>query len=81
LGADRPNGVYWGRFNPPHKGHLAMIQRFRKSCRLTVAIGSSEHRDERENPFSGRERKEMMEALLHESRIGDVRVVVLRDGP
>ena len=58
-----------------------MIRRFRKSCRLTIAIGSSEHRNERENPFSGRERKAMMEAFLRESRIGDVRVVVLRDGP
>lgn len=74
-------GVYWGRFNPPHSGHLRMIRRFRKACRLTVAIGGSEHRDERRDPFSGRERKAMMEAYLEELGFRDVRVVALRDGP
>jgi len=58
-----------------------MIRRLRKRCTLIVAIGSSECRNERRNPFSGRERKVMMEIFLRESRIGDVRVVALRDGP
>jgi cytidyltransferase-like protein len=74
-------GVYWGRFNPPHKGHLAMVRRFRKACALTVAIGSSERRGRRNDPFSGQERKVMMEAYLREAGIRDVRVVALRDGP
>lgn len=76
-----PTGVYWGRFNPPHKGHMAMIRRFRKQCALIVAIGSAEHRNERTNPFSGAERKAMMDAYLRESGVRDVRVVVLQDGP
>ena len=58
-----------------------MIRRFRRRCTLIVAIGSSERSNERRNPFSGRERKVMMEAFLEESRIRDVRVVALRDGP
>ena len=77
----RLKGVYWGRFNPPHRGHLEMIRRFRALCSLTVAIGSAEHRDEKANPFSGAERKAMMEAYLRESGIRDVRVVTLADGP
>ncbi|HEY1198934.1 MAG TPA: adenylyltransferase/cytidyltransferase family protein [Thermoplasmata archaeon] len=73
-------GVYWGRFNPPHQGHLSVIRKFKDKCNLVVAIGSSEHKNERTNPFSGAERKEMMEAYLRESRIGGVRVVTLADG-
>lgn len=76
-----PRGVYWGRFNPPHQGHLGMIRRFRERCRLTVAIGSAEHKNERANPFSGRERTAMMKAYLREAGIKNVRVVSLRDGP
>jgi hypothetical protein len=48
---------------------------------LIVAIGSSEHRDERTNPFSGAERKRMLESHLRELQIPDVKVVALRDGP
>jgi cytidyltransferase-like protein len=81
LGARRVVGVYWGRFNPPHKGHLRVIRRLRKACRLVVAIGSSERKNTRTDPFSARERKAMMEAYLKESGIRGVRVVTLRDGP
>lgn len=58
-----------------------MIRRFRQRCALTVAIGSAERRDRRDNPFSGRERKAIMEAYLCEAGIRDVRVVTVRDGP
>ncbi|MDE1819320.1 MAG: adenylyltransferase/cytidyltransferase family protein [Euryarchaeota archaeon] len=76
-----PVGVYWGRFNPPHRGHLSVVRRFHRDFRLTVVIGSAEHRDERRNPFSGRERQQMFEAYLAEVGILDVRVTTLRDGP
>lgn len=76
-----PTGVYWGRFNPPHRGHLGVIRRFKDRYRLVVAIGSAEHRNEPRNPFSGSERKVMMEALLKEAGIDAVRVVTLADGP
>jgi cytidyltransferase-like protein len=48
-------GVYWGRFNPPHKGHLSVIKKFSDKYNLTVAIGGSEHKNEKRNPFSGKE--------------------------
>ncbi len=76
-----PTGVYWGRFNPPHKGHLGAITRFKNRYNLIVAIGSAEHRNERTNPFSGTERKAMMMALLKEAGIDGLRVVTLADGP
>lgn len=73
-------GVYWGRFNPPHKGHLRIIKKFKDKYDLVVAIGSSEHRNEKKNPFSGRERKQMIESYLKEEKIKDVKVVTLKDG-
>ncbi len=73
-------GVYWGRFNPPHKGHLSVIRKLKDKCNLVVAIGSSEHKNEKTNPFSGSERKEMMVSYLKESKIKGVRVVTLDDG-
>ncbi|MGA7476507.1 MAG: adenylyltransferase/cytidyltransferase family protein [Thermoplasmata archaeon] len=73
-------GVYWGRFNPPHKGHLSVIRKFRDRYDLIIAIGSSERKDEKTNPFSGAERKRMMEAYLREGGIRGVRVVALPDG-
>ncbi len=76
-----PTGVYWGRFNPPHKGHLGVITRFKDRYHLIIAIGSAELRNERTNPFSGAERKAMMRALLKEAGIDGPRVVTLADGP
>ncbi len=57
-----------------------MLRRFKGRYRLVVAIGSAEHRNERRNPFSGNERKAMMEAYLDEAGIEGVRVVALEDG-
>jgi nicotinamide-nucleotide adenylyltransferase len=74
-------GVYWRRFNPPHQGHLEVIRRFAPTCRLIVAVGSSEQRDTWQNPFSGRERKSMLEAYLREEGIKGVQVITCRDGP
>ena len=81
MGRHGEVGVYWGRFNPPHKGHLSVIRRLKNRCRLVVAIGSSEHHDERKDPFTGAERARMMRAYLKESGIRGVRVITLRDGP
>lgn len=75
-----PIGVYWGRFKPPHKGRMSVIRRFRRTCHLVVAIGSSERKNTKSEPFSGRERRAMMEAYLKEELIRGVTVVALRDG-
>ena len=75
-------GVYWGRFNPPHKGHLAVVKRLsRKVDLLIISIGSSEHKNEKRNPFSGSEREKMLTAYLNELGIRNVKVITNRDGP
>lgn len=74
-------GVYWGRFNPPHKGHLSVVKMLSKKVdRLIVVIGSSEHKNEKRNPFSGLERKMMLTAYLNELGIKNVSVVTQNDG-
>ena len=69
-----PIGVYWGRFNPPHKGHLSVIRKLNENWNLIVAIGNSEHRNERTNPFSGAARRRMLESYLKELKIWGVKV-------
>lgn len=73
-------GIYWGRFNPPHRGHMKMIRRFSRIVRtLVVVVGSSQRRDTKGNPFSGAERKRMLDAYVREEGLGNVRVVTHRD--
>jgi nicotinamide mononucleotide adenylyltransferase len=57
-----------------------VIRKLSREWDLIVAIGGSEHRNERTNPFGGAERKRMMESYLAELKIRGVRVVTLRDG-
>lgn len=74
-------GVYWGRFNPPHKGHMRMIRRFLKEVEmLVIAIGRSESMNEKRNPFNGKERARMMRAYLREEGIDKVKIVLVPDG-
>lgn len=61
-------GVYWGRFNPPHNGHLAVIKHLLGECdELVIAIGSSLQSHTERNPFSGGERTVMVKEMLKEA--------------
>lgn len=76
-------GVYWGRFNPPHKGHLQLIKKIlREVDRLYIAIGSAECENTKRNPFSGEERKRMLKDYLKEEKIDvkKVRIITVQDG-
>jgi len=75
--------VYWGRFNPPHKGHLKIIKKILKqSEKLIVAIGGAQEKNTKRNPFSGLERKKLMEAYLAENNINTdcIKIVTINDG-
>ena len=74
-------GVYWGRFNPPHKGHIALVKRLvKKVDLLIVAVGNAESRNTKRNPFSGDERVEMLKSYLKEQHIKVEDVVAVEDG-
>jgi nicotinamide-nucleotide adenylyltransferase len=74
-------GVFWGRFNPPHKGHIVLIKRLvRKVDLLIVAVGGAEKINTRRDPFSGDERVKMLVSYLNEQNIKVEDVVAVEDG-
>jgi nicotinamide-nucleotide adenylyltransferase len=62
--------LFMGRFQPFHLGHLSVIKEaVKKKERLIIAIGSAEANYRPSNPFTCRERFQMIEAALDEAKI------------
>ncbi len=58
-------GLYIGRFQPFHLGHLSAIkQALEQVERLYIGIGSSQYSHEPKNPFTAKERQKMIELGL-----------------
>jgi nicotinamide-nucleotide adenylyltransferase len=78
----KPVGLFVGRFQPFHRGHLLVLQGMVKMCRkIYVIIGGHEAQD-KDNPFTFPERKEMIQRALQEEDIiplFDVEFVVIPD--
>lgn len=70
--------VYIGRFQPPHIGHVEAIKWNTEKGDLIIAIGSSNQPINKDNPFTIKERTEMMEVILQEFQI-DAKIVHLPD--
>jgi len=76
-------GLYYGRFNPVHKGHLQVMKDILSEVdTLIVVIGSPHRRNLIRDPFDGMERKKMIAAYLKESRIDAcrIKIVIVPDG-
>ncbi len=59
------NGLLIGRFQPFHVGHLAAVNfALSQVEKLWIGIGSSNKSNERRNPFTAEERKEMILSSL-----------------
>jgi len=73
--------VFVGRFQPFHKGHLKAIKYILKKEKkgIFIVIGSIERFLERGNPFSFKERKEMVIRALRESRIKNFKIFGVPD--
>jgi nicotinamide-nucleotide adenylyltransferase len=72
--------LYVGRFQPFHKGHLEYVKRILKeNDSLTILIGSSQEKNTFRNPFSVRERKEMIAHCLED--VKNVMILTARDYP
>jgi len=55
------DGIIIGRFQPFHLGHLDALKfALSKVDNLWIGIGSSNKRNQKQNPFSAEERKEMI---------------------
>ncbi len=54
-----------GRFQPLHKGHVALVTRALEDCQsVVVGIGSATAKPSLRNPFSAAERREMVAACF-----------------
>ncbi len=64
---NKKTGVFIGRFQPFHLGHLSVINRMEKDesiARILVGIGSAQEANSFTNPFSFREREAMIGQVL-----------------
>ncbi len=65
-------GLYTGRFQPFHLGHLSAVQQaLKKVDKLYIAIGSSQYAHEEYNPFTAEERTKMIKLCLEENDLTD----------
>jgi nicotinamide-nucleotide adenylyltransferase len=63
-------GLYIGRFQPFHLGHLDAVKQALAECQfLIIGIGSAEQNHLPDNPFTASERWEMITTALEEARI------------
>lgn len=53
-----------GRFQPLHKGHVALIRWALERHRVTVVVGSSQHSGTPENPWTAMERVAMLRSVF-----------------
>lgn len=73
-------GLMVGRFQPFHKGHLAVIREILSKCDdLVIVIGSAEESHTEKNPFTAGERYQMLISSLTEDERARVHIIPLRD--
>ena len=74
------NGLMIGRFQPFHLGHLDALQfALSKVDKLWVGLGSSNKPQEKNNPFSAEERKEMILSSIHDSMKEKISIYFIPD--
>jgi len=63
-------GLFVGRFQPFHNGHLEVIKKIMKEVdELVIIVGSSQYSHRLDNPFTAGERITMIRKALEEERI------------
>ena len=74
------NGLLIGRFQPFHLGHLdAILFGLSRTENLFIGIGSSNKSNERRNPFSAEERREMIISSLEPSMADRLKIFDIPD--
>ena len=73
-------GLFIGRFQPFHLGHLKDIKNaLNEVDELIIGIGSSQEKHTKENPFSVEERIELIEHVLAAEDIGNYTIFPIPD--
>ena len=71
-------GVFVGRFQPVHNGHLEVIKRIMKEVdELVIIVGSSQYSHRLDNPFTAGERITMIRKALEEEGIQLPRIWII----
>ena len=74
------NGLLIGRFQPFHLGHLdAVLFGLSRTENLFIGIGSSNKSNESRNPFSAKERREMITSSIEPSMIERIKIFDIPD--
>ena len=77
-GGSKVKGLYTGRFQPFHLGHLSAVkQALSETDFLYICVGSAQYDHEPKNPFTFKERAEMIRLSLEDSGISDKRYQIL----
>jgi len=71
-------GLFVGRFQPFHKGHLATVRfALGKVDQLVIVVGSAQKSHEPRNPFTAGERIRMIKESLDSDKIDAGRILVI----
>jgi len=71
-------GLYVGRFQPPHKGHVEVIKRIMKEVdELIIVVGSAQVSHTFENPFTAGERVLMLKESLVSAGVDMSKVYII----
>ena len=71
-------GIFVGRFQPFHMGHIAAIKfAFKKVDELTIVVGSAQASYESENPFTAGERISMIKESLNADNMIDCKKTLI----
>jgi nicotinamide-nucleotide adenylyltransferase len=71
-------GVFVGRFQPFHNGHLsAVTYALSKVDYLFIVVGSAQRSHERDNPFTAGERISMIKETLKEEKVNASRWMII----
>jgi nicotinamide-nucleotide adenylyltransferase len=72
------NGLFIGRFQPFHKGHLATVKfALGRVDQLVIVVGSAQKSHEPRNPFTAGERIRMIKESLDADGEADVRRILI----
>lgn len=71
-------GLFVGRFQPFHKGHLATVKyALGKVDQLVIVVGSAQKSHEPRNPFTADERVRMIKESLDSDRVNAGRILII----
>ena len=71
-------GLFIGRFQPFHKGHLATVKfALRKVDQLVIVVGSAQKSHEPKNPFTAGERIRMIKESLDSEKVDVGKILII----